>query len=89
MAGDTCFANMELAWETLDEKIKEKIKDKKAVHSSLGAEFFIDNYKKMESNGKKNYDEYSNEHPIVRTHPETGKKNTFCKLDLYKKKLLV
>ncbi len=46
VGGDTCFSNMELAWETLDEKIKEKIKDKKAVHSSLGAEFFIKNYKK-------------------------------------------
>ena len=34
VGGDTCFSNMELAWETLDEKIKEKIKDKKAVHSS-------------------------------------------------------
>jgi len=77
VGGDTCFANMELAWETLDEKIKDKIKDKKAVHSSLGAEFFIDNYKKMEGNGKKNYDEYSNEHPVVRTHPETGKKILF------------
>jgi len=77
VGGDTCFSNMELAWETLDEKIKEKIKDKRAVHSSLGAEFFIDNYKKMESNGKKNYDEYSNEHPVVRTHPETGKKILF------------
>ena len=77
VGGDTCFANMELAWETLDEKIKEKIKDKKAIHSSLGAEFFIDNYKKMKGNGKKNYDEYSNEHPIVRTHPETGKKILF------------
>ena len=77
VGGDTCFSNMELAWETLDEKIKEKIKDKKAVHSSLGAEFFLDNYKKMEGNGKKNYDEYSNEHPIVRTHPETEKKILF------------
>ena len=77
VGGDTCFSNMELAWETLDKKIKEKIKDKRAVHSSLGAEFFLDNYKKMESNGKKNYDEYSNEHPIVRTHPETGKKILF------------
>ena len=74
VGGDTCFSNMELAWETLDEVIKEKIKDKKAIHSSLGAEFFIDNYKGMKGHEKINYDEYSNEHPIVRTHPETGKK---------------
>ena len=74
VGGDTCFSNMELAWETLDDEIKEKIKDKKAVHSSLGAEFFIDNYKGMKGHEKKNYDEYSNEHPIVRIHPETGKK---------------
>jgi len=74
VGGDTCFSNMELAWETLDEDIKEKIKDKKAIHSSLGAEFFIDNYKGMTGHKKINYDEYSNEHPIVRTHPETGKK---------------
>ena len=74
VGGDTCFSNMELAWETLDEEIKEKIKDKKAIHSSLGAEFFIDNYKGMEGHEKRNYDEYSNEHPVVRTHPENGKK---------------
>jgi taurine dioxygenase len=74
VGGDTCFSNMELAWETLDEDIKEKIKDKKAIHSSLGAEFFIDNYKGMKGHEKINYDEYSNKHPIVRTHPETGKK---------------
>ena len=36
VGGDTVFSNMELAWETLDEEIKNKIKNKKAVHSSLG-----------------------------------------------------
>ena len=77
VGGDTCFSNMELAWETLDEKIKVKIKDKKAEHSSLGAEFFIDDYKHMKVNKKRNYDAYSSEHPIVRTHPETGKKILF------------
>ena len=75
VGGDTMFANMELAWETLDEKIKDKIKDKKALHSSLGAEFFVNDYEGMEGNG--NHDEYSNEHPVVRTHTETGKKILF------------
>ena len=87
VGGDTCFSNMELAWETLDEEIKEKIKDKKAIHSSLGAEFFIESYKKMEGNKKRNYDEYSNEHPIVRTHPETGKKILFVN-SMYTKKII-
>jgi len=72
VGGDTVFSNCELAWETLDENIKKKIKDKKAVHSSLGAAFFVKDYKSMEGNG--NIDEYSNIHPIVRTHPETEKK---------------
>ena len=72
VGGDTVFSNMELAWETLDKNIKEIINNKKAVHSSLGAAFFVKDYKAMEGNG--NIDEYSNTHPIVRTHPETGKK---------------
>ena len=75
VGGDTMFSNMELAYETLDNDLKEKIKDKKAVHSSLGAAAFVDAYKGMEGNG--NLDEYSNIHPIVRTHPETGKKILF------------
>ena len=83
VGGDTMFANMELAWETLDKNIKEKIKDKKAVHSSLGGAFFTHDYEGMESNG--NNKEYSNEHPIVRTHPETGKKILFVNWTYTKK----
>ena len=45
VGGDTMFSNMELAYETLDDKIKDKIKDKKAVHSSLGAAAFTESYK--------------------------------------------
>ena len=77
------FSNMELAWEILDKNIKEKIKDKKAVHSSLGAAFFVNDYKRMEGNG--NIDEYSSVHPIVRTHPETGKKILFVNWTYTKK----
>ena len=83
VGGDTMFANMELAWETLDKNIKEKIKNKKAVHSSLGGAFFTDDYEGMESNG--NHAEYTNEHPIVRTHPETGKKILFVNWTYTKK----
>jgi len=83
VGGDTMFSNMELAWETLYKNIKKKIKDKKAVHSSLGAAFFVNDYKAMEGNG--NIDEYSSTHPIVRTHPETGKKILFVNWTYTKK----
>ena len=85
VGGDTMFSNMEIAYETLDNKIKDKIKDKKATHSSLGAAAFTRDYKAMEGNG--NLAEYSNAHPMVRTHPETGKKILYVN-SMYTKKIL-
>ena len=85
VGGDTMFSNMELAYETLDDEIKNKIDDKKATHSSLGAAAFVDAYKAMEGNG--NLKEYSNSHPVVRTHPETGKKILYVN-SMYTKKIL-
>ena len=77
------FANMELAWETLDENIKDKIKDKKALHSSLGAEFFVNDYEGMEGNG--NHDEYSNDTSYCQNSSRNWEKNIICKLDLHQK----
>lgn len=85
VGGDTMFSNMELAYETLDEELKEKINNKKAVHSSLGAAAFVDAYKAMKGNG--NLDEYSNLHSIVRTHPETGKKILYVN-SMYTKRIV-
>ena len=85
VGGDTMFSNMEIAYETLDEEIKMKIVGKKAIHSSLGAAAFVDKYTEMEGNG--NLDEYSNEHPIVRTHPETKKKILYVN-SMYTKRII-
>ena len=85
VGGDTMFSNMELAYKTLDNDIKNKIKGKKAVHSSLGAAAFTENYKEMQGNG--NLEEYTNIHPIVRVHPETGNKILFVN-SMYTKRIL-
>ena len=84
VGGDTVFSNMELAWETLDEELKKIVENRRAEHFSLGASFFIDSYKHFESNGN-DVKEYSNHHPIVRTHPETGKKILFVNWTYTKK----
>ena len=85
VGGDTVFSNMELAWETLDKELKKIVENRRAEHFSLGAGFFIDSYKHFESNGN-DVKEYSNHHPIVRTHPETGKKILFVNW-MYTKKI--
>lgn len=64
-AGDTLFANMYLAYETLPERIKALINGLIAVHD--GAHVFDRNAKSIPHA----------EHPVVRTHPETGRKALF------------
>ena len=72
VGGDTVFSNMELAYKTLPQDIKKIINNKKALHDSRGSEFFVKNYKSMRGSGNSNL--FSNEHPIVRTNPNSKKK---------------
>ncbi|MFJ5300629.1 TauD/TfdA dioxygenase family protein [Pseudomonas sp. NPDC088368] len=77
--GDTLFADMHQAWETLPEHLRKAVEGRKAVHS----------YTSRYSHGK-NAENWRPtlsaeqlaqvavvSHPIVRTHPENGRKALF------------
>ena len=74
VGGDTMWANMALAYEKLPEHIKEMIAPLRARHSieaSFGAAMPMDKRHAL----KAQYPDA--EHPVVRTHPETGEKVLF------------
>ncbi|MCY1263181.1 TauD/TfdA dioxygenase family protein [Pseudomonas jinjuensis] len=74
VGGDTMWANMALAYEMLPAEIKAKIADLRARHSieaSFGAAMPIEKRLAL----KEMYPDA--EHPVVRTHPETGEKILF------------
>lgn len=70
--GDTLYADMYLAYEMLSETMRGMLDDRVAVHD--GAIPYIGNYNAAPAEGTT----YAkNEHPIVTTHPETGKQVLF------------
>jgi alpha-ketoglutarate-dependent taurine dioxygenase len=74
VGGDTMWANMELAYENLPDRVKAQIEGLRASHSieaSFGAAMPIEKRKAL----KAQYPDA--EHPVVRTHPETGAKVLF------------
>jgi taurine dioxygenase len=73
--GDTLFANMELAYETLPEDLKDRIEGLKAQHCSGDAGVYSDSYAGM--NARK-HAAVASEHPLVRRHPESGRKILFA-----------
>jgi len=74
VGGDTMWANMALAYENLPGEIKEKIAGLRARHSieaSFGAAMPIEKRLALKAQFP------DAEHPVVRTHPETGEKVLF------------
>jgi len=74
VGGDTMWANMALAYENLPESIKTQIAGLRARHSieaSFGAAMPIEKRHALRAQFP------DAEHPVVRTHPETGEKVLF------------
>ncbi|RBA25463.1 TauD/TfdA dioxygenase family protein [Herminiimonas fonticola] len=77
--GDTLFANMHLAWDTLDPVLQRKVSNLKAEHSYLAqyAELQRRNPWRPNLTAEQIAKVKPVLQPIVRTHPETGRKALF------------
>ncbi|HTP62110.1 MAG TPA: TauD/TfdA family dioxygenase [Burkholderiales bacterium] len=71
--GDTLFANMYLAYDSLSEGLKGLLAPLKAVNSSTKADASKTREDRIRTDGAQKSD-FVAEHPVVRTHPETGRK---------------
>ena len=73
--GDTLFANMYLAYETLSSGMRQLLERLSAVSSSAKADVSRTREDRIATSPKQAaHKAYEAKHPAVRTHPETGRK---------------
>ncbi len=76
--GDTMFANQCLAYESLSATMKNLLDGLVGISSSAKADVSKTREDRIKSDGKEAAPKsYLAEHPVVRTHPETGQKALF------------
>jgi alpha-ketoglutarate-dependent taurine dioxygenase len=75
VGGDTLFANQYLAYETLSDGMKRLIDGLVGVSASAKADVTRTREDRLKDNkSPQARKDYTAEHPVVRTHPETGRK---------------
>lgn len=73
--GDTLFADMQAAYEALSPGLRAVLDGLRAVSSSAKADVSKTREDRIRSDGREDARKaYLAEHPVVRTHPETGRK---------------
>jgi len=73
--GDTLFANMYLAYESLSPGLRRTLDGLRAVNSSLKADASATREDRLGTDGRADAPRVLEaEHPVVRTHPETGRR---------------
>lgn len=75
--GDTLFANMYQAYESLSEGLKRTLDGLRALSSSAMADVSKTREDTLRGQGGAAAPPITAEHPVVRTHPETGRKALF------------
>jgi taurine dioxygenase len=73
--GDTLFANQYMAWDTLSDTMKSLLDGLVGISSSAKADVSKTREDRIKTDGKDSAPQaYLAQHPLVRTHPETGRK---------------
>ncbi|MEX3924815.1 TauD/TfdA dioxygenase family protein [Paraburkholderia sp. BR10936] len=77
--GDTLFANMHLAWDTLPAHLRSAVEGRRAEHTYLAryAELQVRSPWRPNLTAEQIAQVKPVVHPVVRTHPETGRKALF------------
>jgi len=70
--GDTLFANMYRAYETLSQPIKQMLQGLTALHDSSKAHYY-----RVKATDRDDIKFPNAEHPVVRTHPVTGRQGLY------------
>ena len=74
VGGDTLFANMYMAYETLSDGMKRMLDGLVAINSSAKADASRTREDRMKDSAREAKKDYVAAHPVVRRHPETGRR---------------
>ncbi len=81
VGGDTLFANMYAAYDALSDGMKDLLGGLVGISSSRKADAMRTREDRVSEAGRPNSDnELIGEHPVVRTHPETGRKALYLNI---------
>ena len=79
--GDTLFANQYLAYESLSSGMQRMLEGLVAVNTSAKADVSMTREDRLRSSGSEQArEQFAAEHPVVRTHPETGRRALFVNI---------
>lgn len=79
VGGDTLFANMYLAYDALAVATRERLQGLRAINTAEKPEAAITRTHRIEERpGRGGQRSLQASHPIVRTHPETGRQALYC-----------